>query len=114
MGQFWVRSKWALLCALSETVVHCTPQYPRYLLKLRRKSDVLEHLSGAIGLRIKKLLTLSQGRTTIVIAHRLSTVRHANRIMVLTPNGVGEEGTHEQLMQHDGLYAGLHKVSTSF
>lgn len=60
------------------------------------------------------LLTLSQGRTTIVIAHRLSTVRHADRILVLTPDGIGEEGTHDQLMQRDGLYAGLHKVSTSF
>jgi ATP-binding cassette subfamily B protein len=60
------------------------------------------------------LLTLSQGRTTIVIAHRLSTVRHADRILVLTPDGIGEEGTHDQLMRRDGLYAGLHKVSTSF
>ena len=60
------------------------------------------------------LLTLSQGRTTIVIAHRLSTVRHADRILALTPRGIGEEGTHEQLMQREELYADLHKVSTSF
>nr|WP_295891607.1 ABC transporter ATP-binding protein [uncultured Devosia sp.] len=59
------------------------------------------------------LLSLAQGRTTIVIAHRLSTVRHADRILVLTPDGIGEEGTHDQLMVADGLYAGLHRVSAS-
>ena len=56
------------------------------------------------------LLTLARGRTTIVIAHRLSTVRHADRILVLTANGIGEEGTHDELMAANGLYAGLHKV----
>jgi ATP-binding cassette subfamily B protein len=59
------------------------------------------------------LLSLAKGRTTIVIAHRLSTVRHADRILVLTPEGIGEEGTHDQLMAADGLYAGLHRVSAS-
>lgn len=59
------------------------------------------------------LLELARGRTTIVIAHRLSTVRHADRIIVLTPQGVGEEGTHDELMARDGLYAALHKVSAS-
>ena len=56
------------------------------------------------------LLKLAQGRTTIVIAHRLSTVRHADRILVLTADGIGEQGTHDALMAADGLYAGLHRV----
>lgn len=59
------------------------------------------------------LLSLARGRTTIVIAHRLSTVRHADRILVLTADGIGEEGTHDALMAADGLYAGLHRVSAS-
>lgn len=59
------------------------------------------------------LLSLARGRTTIVIAHRLSTVRHADRILVLTADGIGEEGTHDTLMAADGLYAGLHRVSAS-
>lgn len=59
------------------------------------------------------LLALTEGRTTIVIAHRLSTVRHADRILVLTADGVAEEGTHETLMAAGGVYAGLHSVQAS-
>jgi ATP-binding cassette subfamily B protein len=57
------------------------------------------------------LLSLARGRTTLVIAHRLSTVRQADRILVLTPEGIGEEGSHDALMAAGGLYAGLHRVS---
>lgn len=59
------------------------------------------------------LLTLAKGRTTIVIAHRLSTVRHADRILVLTRDGVAKEGTHEELVARDGVYAALHSVQAS-
>lgn len=59
------------------------------------------------------LLSLARGRTTIVIAHRLSTVRHADRILVLTADGIAEEGTHDALMASDGVYAGLHRMSAS-
>lgn len=59
------------------------------------------------------LLELVKGRTTIVIAHRLSTVRHADRILVLTQDGIVEEGTHEALMAADGVYAGLYGVQAS-
>ncbi|HTN63853.1 MAG TPA: ABC transporter ATP-binding protein, partial [Devosia sp.] len=59
------------------------------------------------------LLGLAQGRTTLVIAHRLSTVRNADRILVLTENGIGEQGNHDTLMAADGLYAALHKVQAS-
>ncbi len=50
-------------------------------------------------------------RTTLVIAHRLSTVRNAGRIVVLDENGVCEQGTHEELMELGGVYAGLYRAS---
>ncbi|NEH56493.1 ATP-binding cassette domain-containing protein [Rhizobium leguminosarum] len=59
------------------------------------------------------LLSLANGRTTLVIAHRLSTVRHADRILVLTADGIVEQGTHDELMTQDGVYANLHSVQAS-
>jgi ATP-binding cassette subfamily B protein len=53
---------------------------------------------------------LMVGRTTIVIAHRLSTVRSADRIVVLEDKSICEQGTHTELMQHDGLYRRLYTV----
>lgn len=49
-------------------------------------------------------------RTTIVIAHRLSTVRHAQRIFVLTDNGIEEQGTHQELITLNGTYANLYNM----
>lgn len=51
---------------------------------------------------------LAKGRTTFVIAHRLSTIRNAGRILVLTANGIEEEGTHEELLAKNGAYAKLY------
>ncbi|ARQ58541.1 multidrug ABC transporter permease/ATP-binding protein [Rhizobium sp. Kim5] len=59
------------------------------------------------------LLSLANGRTTLVIAHRLSTVRHADRILVLTGDGIVEQGTHDDLMAQGGVYANLHSVQAS-
>ncbi len=53
---------------------------------------------------------LTANRTTIVIAHRLSTVRHAQRIVVLTDNGVDEQGTHDELIALEGTYANLYNM----
>lgn len=53
------------------------------------------------------LETLMQGRTTLVIAHRLATVRNADRILVLEHGQLVEEGTHQELMERNGLYAKL-------
>jgi ATP-binding cassette subfamily B protein len=56
------------------------------------------------------LEALTDNRTTLVIAHRLSTVRNAERIIVLTEDGIEEQGTHEVLMHLGGTYANLYNV----
>ena len=58
----------------------------------------------------KSLEELSKGRTTITIAHRLTTIKNADRILVLTENGIEESGTHKELIEKDGLYAELYKL----
>lgn len=60
----------------------------------------------------RSLARVSADRTTIVIAHRLSTVRHAHRIHVLEAGEVIEAGTHEELVDEGGLYAALWRVQT--
>jgi ATP-binding cassette subfamily B protein len=56
------------------------------------------------------LETLARGRTTFVIAHRLSTIRKARRILVLTGEGIAEEGDHQSLLAQNGVYAQLYKM----
>jgi subfamily B ATP-binding cassette protein MsbA len=56
------------------------------------------------------LETLMKGRTTLVIAHRLSTIERANRILVMQAGRIVESGSHRELLQHDGLYAHLHRI----
>lgn len=61
----------------------------------------------AVQASLEKLI---ESRTTLVIAHRLSTVRNAKRILVLTDSGIEEEGTHEQLIALKGTYANLYNM----
>ncbi|HMM49796.1 MAG TPA: ATP-binding cassette domain-containing protein, partial [Miltoncostaeaceae bacterium] len=60
----------------------------------------------------RSLAAVSRGRTTLVIAHRLSTVRHAHRIHVLEAGRVAEAGRHEELLEAGGLYAALWRVQS--
>lgn len=56
------------------------------------------------------LSELSQGRTTLVIAHRLATIRGADRIVVVAEQGIAEQGKHEELLASQGAYSRLHRA----
>ncbi len=60
----------------------------------------------------ESLTRLSEGRTVLVVAHRLSTVRHADEIVVIDENGIAERGTHDELVAMDGIYASLVRVAS--
>jgi ATP-binding cassette, subfamily B, bacterial len=60
----------------------------------------------------RSLALAAKGRTTLVVAHRLSTVRHADAIHVLDDGRVVESGTHDELVSRDGVYAALWRLQT--
>jgi ATP-binding cassette subfamily B protein len=76
---------------------------------------VLDEATSSVDSEIEERIEratdeLLQGRTSLIIAHRLSTVQHADRILVLHHGEVREEGTHDQLLEQDGLYARLYEL----
>ena len=60
----------------------------------------------------RSISKVSQGRTTVIIAHRLSTIRNADRILVLEDGVVVEDGTHEELVEKNHIYARMWGVQT--
>jgi ATP-binding cassette subfamily B protein len=67
-------------------------------------------LDNMTEMQIQSALTkLAKGRTSLVVAHRLSTVKNADEIIVLTADGIVERGTHEELITKKGLYAELYQ-----
>ena len=76
---------------------------------------ILDEATSALDNESEKLVQeslekLAQGRTTFTIAHRLTTIRNADRILVLTENGIEESGTHAELIEKGGLYSELYKM----
>ena len=61
----------------------------------------------------ESLGVLAKGITTVVIAHRLTTIKNADQIVVLTSKGIEEMGTHEELLQAGGLYAELYQEGST-
>ncbi len=59
----------------------------------------------------QSLAKLSEGRTTLTIAHRLSTIRNSDRILVLTEDGIVEEGNHESLLEKKGIYYHFYEMA---
>jgi ATP-binding cassette subfamily B protein len=76
---------------------------------------ILDEATSALDNESERLVQqslerLAKGRTTITIAHRLSTVKNAGCILVLTEEGVAERGTHAELLAAGGIYAGMHEA----
>ncbi|MFF8801799.1 MULTISPECIES: ABC transporter ATP-binding protein [unclassified Methylobacterium] len=74
---------------------------------------ILDEATSALDTQTEReiqasLFELAEGRTTLVIAHRLATIRHADRIVVVAENGIAEQGRHDALMAGDGYYRRLH------
>lgn len=76
---------------------------------------ILDEATSALDNESERLVRdslsrLAEGRTTVTIAHRLTTVKNCDRIIVLTENGIEEEGTHAELMSRGGIYAEMYRL----
>ena len=83
---------------------------PKILVLDEATASIDSHTEHLIQNSLRKIM---QGRTSIVIAHRLSTIREADNIIVLHQGEISEQGTHNELLQHAGLYAALHNLQFS-
>lgn len=76
---------------------------------------ILDEATSALDNESERLVQqslerLAKGRTTLTIAHRLTTIQNADRILVLTDNGIEEEGTHNELLAKGGIYSDFYKM----
>ena len=76
---------------------------------------LLDEATSALDNESEKLVQeslerLAKGRTTLTIAHRLTTIRNADKIVVLTEDGIAEQGSHKELMQKNGIYANMYNM----
>lgn len=79
---------------------------------------VLDEPTAALDVRVEaqifeRFLESTRGMTTILVSHRLSSVRHADRIVVLGPHGIVEDGSHDELLDAAGEYSALFKLQAS-
>ncbi|MDX1330425.1 MAG: ATP-binding cassette domain-containing protein, partial [Burkholderiaceae bacterium] len=77
------------------------------ILLLDEATSALDNASERL---VQEAMTrLMKGRTTLIVAHRLSTIEHADRVIVMADGEIKEDGTHASLMQAGGLYTHLHQ-----
>lgn len=75
---------------------------------------ILDEATSALDTETEKIIQeslaeLAENRTTLVIAHRLATIKDADRVMVVTPNGIEEDGSYNELVAENGIFARLHQ-----
>ena len=97
-----MKMKLSIICALSHR--------PQILILDEATSSLDNETENLIQ---ESLMQLSRNRTTLIVAHRLATIRHADRIVVLTPNGISEHGSHDDLMALQGEYYKLYMAQFS-
>lgn len=76
---------------------------------------ILDEATSALDTETERIIQqsleeLSENRTTLVIAHRLATIRNADRVVVVTKDGIAEDGGYEELVQKGGIFAHLHNI----
>jgi len=76
---------------------------------------ILDEATSALDTETEKIIQqalteLAENRTTLIIAHRLATIRNADRVLVVTKEGIAEDGTYSDLVEADGLFARLHNI----
>ncbi len=76
---------------------------------------ILDEATSALDTETERIIQqslteLAVNRTTLVIAHRLATIRDANRVIVVTEDGIAEDGTYAELLKKDGIFAHLHNI----
>ena len=76
---------------------------------------ILDEATSALDTETERIIQqalseLAENRTTLVIAHRLATIREADRVVVVTPEGIAEEGGYSELVERNGIFANLHRI----